>query len=287
MRRRLTKIFGALLLAALAAPFLLLHVAVAYWGGPPRIPSALAEDRPLPGGVSIRTYAAAAADAAYDLILIHGTPGDASVYSRQFAQPPARANLLAYDRPGFGASPGGPERPSLDQQVAVLAALLPVHPARPVILVGHSYGAPIALQAALQYPERVAGVLLVGGAVDPALEEVHFLQAIGEAFPFVHFLPAMIRLTNRELLTLRADLEKLAALLPRLERPVLMLHGDRDREVPVANVAYLEGALARLGKSAWFDKQVLPGVNHYIPWTLPGELDRAVLRLHARLSRGR
>lgn len=283
--RRIAKIFGALLLAALAAPFLLLHLAVAYWGGPPRIPSATAEDRLLPGGGSVRTYAATAPDAAYDLVLIHGTPGDAGVFSRQFAQPPPAANLLAYDRPGFGASAGGSERPSLDQQVAVLAALLPAQPPRPVILVGHSYGAPVALLAALQHPERVAGVLLVGGAVDPALEEVYFLQTFGETFPFVRFLPAMIRLTNRELLTLRADLETLAALLPRLARPVLMLHGDQDREVPVANVAYLEGALARLGKSAWFDKQVLPGVNHYIPWTLPGELDGAVLRLRARVSK--
>lgn len=281
--RRLAKISAALGLAALAAPFVLLHLAVAYWGGPPRIPSATAEDRLLPGGGSVRTYAAAAPDAAYDLVLIHGTPGDAGVFSRQFAQPPPAANLLAYDRPGFGASSGGSERPSLDRQVAVLAALLAPQPARPVILVGHSYGAPVALLAALHHPERVAGVLLVGGAVDPALEDVHFLQTAGEAFPFVRFLPAMIRLTNRELLTLRADLEKLAALLPRLARPVLMLHGDQDREVPVANVSYLARALARHGKADLFQAKVQAGVNHYIPWQHPRLLADAVAEMQARL----
>lgn len=285
MRPRWWKIFGVLALFALAAPFVLLHLAAAWFGRPPRLPAAGVEDRSVGGGIRLRLYTHTPPQAGFDVVFLHGTPGDAAVFSRQFAEPPAGANLLAYDRPGFGASTGGSERPSLTQQVAVLAALLPAQPPRPVILVGHSYGAPVALQAAIQHPERVAGVLLVGGAVDPALEEVYFLQTVGETFPFVRFLPPMIRLANRELLTLRADLEQLEKLLPRLERPVGMLHGDRDREVPAANVAYLDRTLARLGKSRYFEKRLLPGVNHYIPWTVPRELDRAVLGLRDRLAR--
>ena len=283
MRRRLWTICAALVLVLLAAPFLLLHLAAAFFGGDHPIAGAASASRTLPGGARIRTYTATRPDADLELVLIHGTPGDASVFRRQFAEPPPRANLLAYDRPGFGASTGAQRVPSLAHQVAVLADLLPPRPQRPVILAGHSYGAPVALLAALEHPDRVAGVLLVGGAVDPSLEEVHFLQTVGETFPFVHFLPPVMRLANRELLTLRGDLERLATLLPRLRAPVLMLHGGRDREVPVANVAYLERELARLGKSSYFGKQVYPDVNHYIPWTQPRLLDEAVRELRSRL----
>lgn len=282
--RRWVKIGGWLFALLLAAPFLLLHLAVAWFGGERPIAGALAADRPA-AGARIHLYSHAAPDAAFDVVLIHGTPGDAGVFRRQFAEPLPGANLLAYDRPGFGGSAPGPARPSLDHQVAVLAELLPAGPPRPVILVGHSYGAPVALEAAIRHPDRVAAALLVGGAVDPSLEEAYLLQTIGEAFPFVHFLPPVIRLTNRELLTLRVDLEKLAALLPRLERPVLMLHGDQDREVPVANVAYLERALGRLRKESLFRKNVLAGVNHYIPWQQPRLLADAVAELYDQIRR--
>ena len=47
-----------------------------------------------------------------------------------------------------------------------------------VLLVGHSYGCPIALLAALEHPEKIGGVLLIGGDVDPAQEKPWMLQYI-------------------------------------------------------------------------------------------------------------
>src|SRR5271156_2766086 len=45
---------------------------------------------------------AATNDAGFDLIFVHGTPGGAGVWAAQFARPFPGANLLAFDRPGFG-----------------------------------------------------------------------------------------------------------------------------------------------------------------------------------------
>jgi pimeloyl-ACP methyl ester carboxylesterase len=58
-----------------------------------------------------------------------------------------------------------------------------------------------------------------------------------------------------------------------------MLHGDRDPLVPVENVAWLEQQLAAIGKTNLFGKIILPGVNHFIPWEHPGEVERGIRQL--------
>ena len=75
-----------------------------------------------------------------------------------------------YDLPGFGKTPmlaaGSGTRDYADQLVRelskphnTLAALT-----EPVVLVGHSFGARVAVQLAANYPDKVAGVILIAGA---------------------------------------------------------------------------------------------------------------------------
>jgi pimeloyl-ACP methyl ester carboxylesterase len=75
----------------------------------------------------------------------------------------AGRDVVAYDRRGFGdvAPAGGPFR-HVDDLLAVLDA---VSPDAPAWLVGSSMGGEVALDAALQAPERVAGLVLLAPAV--------------------------------------------------------------------------------------------------------------------------
>ena len=45
-----------------------------------------------------------------------------------------------------------------------------------VLRVGHSYGGPIALLAAIKHPDKIAGALLIGGDVSPKLEKMLWIQ---------------------------------------------------------------------------------------------------------------
>ena len=211
-----------------------------------------------------------------NLVFVHGTPGGAGVWASQFQTPFTNANLFAYNRPGFGGSKPVRAQPHLEQQVAGLMTLLAEITTNRVLLVGHSYGSPITLLAALEHPDKIGGVLLIGGDVDPAQEKPWLLQYFFGWRVTSWVLPGALRQCNRELLTVGGDLAQMQTQLPTLAVPVVMLHGDQDPLVPVENVAWLEQRLTALGKTNLFAKIILPGVNHFIPWEHPDEVARGI-----------
>jgi pimeloyl-ACP methyl ester carboxylesterase len=216
----------------------------------------------------------AAADG--ELVFVHGSPGGAGVWHSQFVQPYPGADLIAYDRPGYGGSGPTRRQPHLQEQVDGLMALLAVASTNRVLLVGHSYGSPICLLAALEHPERVGGVLLIGSDVDPAEEKPMWIGRLFGWRVVSWLLPHNLRQCNREMLTVRGDLEVLQKNLPQLAVPVVMLHGGRDQLVPVENVAWLQGQLTAAGKKELFTGNVLPDYNHFIPWEHPEAVAAAI-----------
>src|SRR6476620_6501416 len=80
----------------------------------------------------------------------------------------AGRDVIAYDRRGFGDVPpaGGPFR-HVDDVLAVLDA---VSPDAPAWLVGSSMGGEVALDAAIEAPGRVAGLVLLAPAISGDLE---------------------------------------------------------------------------------------------------------------------
>ena len=240
----------------------------------------------ITNGFTLHYHLATTNPAAWNLVFIHGTPASGGIWHSQFVRPFPDANLLAYDRPGFGDSKPTRRRPHLADQVAALTNLLAVLPSLPTILVGHSYGGPVALQAALDRPDVVAGVVLIGGSVDPAQERPLWVQ-----YPFNYtgtsfWLPGWLRQCNRELLTLKGDLLELEAAVPGLQVPVVMLHGGRDQQVPVANVAFLRAQLAAVGRTNLFRELVFPDYTHFIPWEHPDAVEQALQELVRLIKAG-
>lgn len=106
------------------------------------------------------------------MILLHGFAS--STYSWADTAPALSeiGTVVAYDRPAFGLT----ERPmagewtgespySNESQVEMLVGLMDALGIENAILMGHSAGAGIALQATARYPERVSGLVLVDPAV--------------------------------------------------------------------------------------------------------------------------
>ncbi len=206
------------------------------------------------------------------LILVHGTPGSATGWNDYLVDPPPGVEVVALDRPGFGRSAATGEVTSLAAQAAAVVALLPGD-GRRAILLGHSLGGAIVARVAAEHPERISALVLLSASLDPALEKVHPLQRIG-AWPGVRWLlPRSIAHANAELLALEPELEELAALLPRVSAPVVLLHGTRDDLVPVANVAFMQ---AHLHGAARVKTILLEGRNHFLPWNSADQVRHAI-----------
>ena len=100
-------------------------------------------------------------DGAPVYVLLHA--GVADSRSWRDVAPRVDGAAVAYDRRGFGGSAPGPEGfRHLDDLLAVLDATAG---GAPVWLVGNSMGGALAIDAALEAPERITGLVLIGPGV--------------------------------------------------------------------------------------------------------------------------
>ncbi|WP_128544419.1 alpha/beta fold hydrolase [Larkinella soli] len=198
------------------------------------------------------------------LLLIHGAPGswygylkviDDTLIQKQF-------HILAVDRPGYGKSRKG-RKPytSITRQAQWIAHALNLnHSGRKAVVLGRSYGAPIAARLAMLYPGRIKHLFLVAAPLDPTREKYFWFSKWGKLPPIQLFLPRQLNLATAEKFTHVSELRQMEPLWPKLNVPVTLLHGGRDWLVDPKNLEFAKGVLA--GKPAEFI--FLPDAGHMI-----------------------
>lgn len=219
------------------------------------------------------------------VVFIHGAGMDHTVWSAQarwFAH--HGRGVLALDLPGHGRSAGPPLASIAAMAGCVLAAIDAIGGPE-FVLVGHSMGALVALEAAARAGARVAGLALLGMTpampVHPDLlaaarEGSHRAAPLmtqwalgrpaqlgGNPAPGLWLTAATLRLLEEaDAATLAADLAACAAYdgaeaaAPRVACPALLLSGGEDRMTPPGKALAFVGAFAK-GRS-----RVLAGAGH-------------------------
>ncbi|WP_243695786.1 alpha/beta fold hydrolase [Rhodovulum marinum] len=104
------------------------------------------------------------------VILVHGASGNLRDFTFSLSGQLARKGyrVIAFDRPGLGYSGalhGRGESPA--EQAAQLDAAAAQLGVGQAVIVGHSYGAAVAMAWALTQPGRAAGVVTLAGATMP------------------------------------------------------------------------------------------------------------------------
>ena len=235
------------------------------------------------------------------VVLLHGAGSNLEDMYLALAEPlAARHRVIFVDRPGQGfSSRKAGQGSSPSHQAAVLHDLLDVLGVARATIVGHSWGGTLALTFALDYPARVAGLVLVAPPTHPGLWRLSWLNkmlagpvgwlfACTLAFPVgvpliwpgtrAAFLPqimpggyvrdsaAMLVMRPPTLMANWADVGCLEAFLERqaeryrsLAAPTIMLVGDRDPLVPPARHGDKLVAAAPRVKLV-----VLPGFGHML-----------------------
>jgi pimeloyl-ACP methyl ester carboxylesterase len=95
------------------------------------------------------------------VLFLHGGPG-MNDYGRLLSAEAAGWRFISYQQRGL--RPSAPDGPfTLGQHVADAVGVLDTLRVRRAIMVGHSFGAHLALHLAVSRPERVAGLVLIDG----------------------------------------------------------------------------------------------------------------------------
>ncbi|MFD2093061.1 alpha/beta fold hydrolase [Blastococcus deserti] len=177
-----------------------------------------------------------------------------------------RATLV--DLPGFGQQRTADLPSDLD---SVTARLLSALPPSPSVLVGHSTGTQVAMHAALDAPDRVGALVLVGPTFEPAARRPGALLA-RHMWTSAFEPPGQLRYTVpdylrggrrfREYLT-SALRDRPEEQIGRIQAPVIAARGRHDHFASQEWVQQLAAAAPR-GRA-----RTLPGA-HAVPYNHPG-----------------
>jgi pimeloyl-ACP methyl ester carboxylesterase len=115
------------------------------------------------------------------VVLLHGNAVTVDDFEASgLVEPLSRDHrVIAFDRPGFGHSqrPRGRAWTVAAQAALIHKALRQLGITQPAVVIGHSMGTMVALAMALDFPESVAGLVLVGGYYYPSLRVDSLLTA--------------------------------------------------------------------------------------------------------------
>jgi pimeloyl-ACP methyl ester carboxylesterase len=105
------------------------------------------------------------------VMFVHGFGCARSDWDAQVAHLSPRHQTIAVDLRGHGASPGMAADCTVERYGADVAEVMKALALPPTVLVGHSMGCRVVLEAALQAPAYMAGVVLIDGSqFAPAME---------------------------------------------------------------------------------------------------------------------
>jgi pimeloyl-ACP methyl ester carboxylesterase len=240
-------------------------------------------------GIELHYLTGAEDDTAADeptFILLHGSLFNAFTWTDTLADFDAVGRVLAYDQVPYGLSEKlvagdwtGDNPYSMDAAVTQLFAFMDVMDVESAVLVGNSYGAVLALEAAYQQPERVDALVLADAAVyvnesvpqglidTPQVQRVGtlFARSIGTSEGFVRQTYRNPDLLSDERLERTlihtqvvnwdaalwaylqvwgANPSDIATVLGEIQTPALVLTGDSDAIVPVTDSERLAAALS-------------------------------------------
>lgn len=209
-------------------------------------------------------------DTAQPIIFIHGAPGSWDGYMNMLDDSALQHNfhLISVDRPGYGKSQKHPKKKtySLETQArTIMMALRSNHSQKQPIIVGRSYGAPVAAKIAALFPDKIQKIVLLSPAIDPETEKFWWFSKFGKVFLVRWFLPERMNTATDEKFAHVAELRKLLPDWQKIKSDVTVMAGGKDWIVDTTNFTFAKKMLT--GKKAKFI--FIPESGHLISYSRP------------------
>lgn len=222
------------------------------------------------------------------LVLIHGAGGTHQAWA-QSTRHIANANVSALDLNGHGASAGNGHA-DIPSYAADTIALLDALQIEKAIFAGHSMGGGIALTLALDHPERVQGLILVGtGAmlkVAPAvLEKLPTDRAAitamlvdwfwsenadpaAKSADYDHLMRINLHTFHNDFIA--CNQFDVRSRLAQIQTPTLIINGTQDKLTPPKFATYLHENIAHASLV------LIEGASHRLPIENAVEFSRLI-----------
>jgi len=195
------------------------------------------------------------------IIFIHGAPGSSGNYFRYLKDKDLgrQANLISVDRLGYGYSNHGIAETSIETQAQSIFAVAETHQLTNIVLVGWSYGVPIAAKMAYLFPE-VKHSVLVAGAISPEHEKFFGIAKMATWKLTKWMVPKPLKIANDEKLAHIEELTKMLDNWQQITSPITYYHGTKDDIVPYANMGFIKSKVS----DSILKTVVLEDMNHFI-----------------------
>ncbi len=224
------------------------------------------------------------------VLFLHGAGGTQENWRFQVRHLGPKWHAVAVDLPGHGDSQGDGSCSVAEYRDFAREFLDALRLSR-VVLVGHSMGGGIAQSFALAYPDRLAGLVLVGtgarlrvhpdifAAIHKSVEEAARLISgwafSSEAMPATVAQGAEAFARNRAAV-LRGDFQvchafDLTGEIAAIRVPTLVLCGEEDRLTPVKYAQFLQQQIP--GATLC----IVPGAGHMVMLEKPADVNRALI----------
>ena len=226
------------------------------------------------------------------VVLIHGASGNAATWQPLLPHWSA-LEPTAVDLPGRGSNGDAPVATTVELAAHLIAQLR----SPTAVLVGHSLGGAVALQAALDHAHRVAALVLVSSSarlrVAPAIIKAVATSTAEAPFRLdLAFGPSTPRSVVSTYSTHSDETPPSASLcdwtacnqfdvrdrLNEVACPVLVIHGTADFLTPPKHQVALAHALPNA------ERVQIEGAGHMLPWEAPEQVAQAVLAWRASLG---
>ncbi len=233
------------------------------------------------------------------IIFIHGYPLDHTIWLPLIPELQKHARLILPDLRGHGQSPAPVGVYSMELLAADILTLMDEMGLEKAVIAGHSVGGYIALHFARDYPERLAGLVLVASHCfsDPPEQKQNRLDTaekvertgktdfIGESM-LPNLTPDKALQEKLRLIIEKAKPAGVAGILcgmaqrsdtcdvlSNLDVPAVIIAGELDKHLPMEK-AHL---MAEMMKKPWLE--IIPGAGHMPMMEAPQKVSHILLSL--------
>lgn len=239
---KILKWIGIILLAIPVIIIILLHVFESNFRSGPKMIEKTFEANNIPHKVQTAPYQDGALrwievgnpEAPNTVLFFHGAPGSWSDFSDFMNDPDLleHAFFIALDRPGYGYSNYGQAEGSIMNQVAAAEFIMERYDPDTLMVVGYSYGGPIAGCYTAHNKENLKSLLMLAPVNAPDGERIFWFNHIFKTKLAKLILPTFINVANDEKMAHTEALQVIRGDWAEIEVPVVHMHCTDDWIAP-------------------------------------------------------